>query len=98
MKRRVVLTPQAVRQFRRLAARDQSLIRRAMTEQLENDDATTETRNRFRLRRPSPFAEFELRVEALRVFYRIAGDEVQVVMIGRKRGNALVVNGERFIL
>ena len=69
-----------------------------MTTHLRDDDAMTETRNRFRLRRPSPVAEFELRVEDWRVFYRVVGDEVQVVMIGRKPRNVLIVDGKRFIL
>jgi hypothetical protein len=33
-----------------------------------------------------------------RVFYRVVGDEVQVVMIGRKQRNVLIVDGKRFIL
>ena len=43
-------------------------------------------------------AEFELRVQDMRVFYRVVGDEVQVVIIGRKRGSMLIVAGKRFIL
>lgn len=49
---------------------------------LGEDDATVEARNRFRLRRPSEFADFEFRVDDLRVFYRLAADQVQVVLIG----------------
>lgn len=98
MRRRVVLAPDAVRQFRRLRAADQSLLRSAMTTHLREEDATVETRIRFRLRRPSPVAEFELRVEDWRVFHRVVGNEVQVAMIGRKRRNVLIVDGKRFIL
>lgn len=47
---------------------------------------------------PSPFAEFELRVRDLRAFYRVLGDEIQVVLIGRKEGNELVIEGRRFVL
>jgi hypothetical protein len=65
---------------------------------LANEDATRETRNRFRLRRPSDVAEFELRIDDLRVFYRIVGKQVQVVLIGRKRGNSVVIDGRRFVL
>ena len=62
------------------------------------DDATVEARNRFRLRRLSEFADFELRVDDLPVFYRVAGERVEVVLIGRKKGNHLVIDGKRFTL
>jgi hypothetical protein len=69
-----------------------------MMTQLANADATIGTRNRFRLRRPSPFADFELRVDPWRIFYRVIGAEVRVAMIGRKRGNVVIVGGRRFVL
>ena len=69
-----------------------------MTAMLSVDDAAVQTRNRFRLRRASDFADFELRVENLRVYYRIAGDQVRVVLIGRKQGNRLVIDGKGFTL
>lgn len=69
-----------------------------MLASLGEDDATVEARNRFRLRRPSEFADFEFRVEDLRVFYRVAVDQVQVVLIGEKMGNHLVIDGKRFTL
>lgn len=69
-----------------------------MDKHLRESDPTRPTRNRFRLRRPSEHADFELRVRDLRVFYRVSGDQVQVAIIGRKQGNALVVEGRRFVL
>ena len=53
-------------------------------QQLGESDATQETRNRFRLRRPSSVAEYELRVRDWRVFYRVVDRTVQVALIGRK--------------
>jgi len=50
------------------------------------------------LRRPSEFAGFELRVDDLRVCYRVAGERVEVVLIGRKKGSQLVIDGKRFTL
>jgi mRNA-degrading endonuclease RelE of RelBE toxin-antitoxin system len=94
----VVLSPDAVRQFRRLRAADRAKVRDAMELSLANEDAFRETKNRFRLRRPSDVAEFELRVDDLRVFYRVVGTQVQVVLIGRKRGNSVVIDGKRFVL
>ena len=98
MKRRVVLSPDALRQLRRLRAVDRSLLRDAMEIHLEKADASQPTRRRFRLRRPASAADFELRVRDWRVFYRVEGREVRVVLIGRKRGNVLRVDGLRFAL
>lgn len=96
--REVVLSPDAVRQFRSLRAAGQRTLPNAMKAQLERADPARPTRNRFRLRRPSPHADFELRLGRLRVFYRILGDRVLVVLIGEKRGNRLLVEGSEFIL
>ena len=96
--RRVVLSPDAVRQLRALRAHDRSLVKEQLREQLGESDATQETRNRFRLRRPSRFADYELRIHDWRVFYRVVDDTVQVALIGRKRGNALMIDRKRFIL
>lgn len=98
MRRRVVLSPDAVRQYRALPARTQALLKDEMHAQLQQGDATEETRHRFRLRRPSTHADFELRVAEWRVFYRVEADEVRVVMIGRKVGSDLVVDRKRFTL
>ena len=98
MKLAIVLSPDALRQVRKLRAKDRSRLRDAMLASLGEDDATVEARNRFRLRRPSEFADFELRVDDLPVFYRVAGERVEVVLIGRKRGNHLVIDGKRFTL
>jgi len=43
-------------------------------------------------------ASFEFRVGELRVFYRIVGNEVRIVLIGRKKGNQLLIDGKRFTL
>ena len=69
-----------------------------MRRQLAETDATEETHQRFRLRRPSELAEFELRVGNWRAFYRVRGEKVQVVLIGEKRGERLFVDGKRFVL
>ena len=98
MKRAIVLSPGAVRQLKKLRAREQARLRQALIAAFGEDDATVETRNRFRLRRPSEFADFELRVDEMRVFYRVAGDQVQVILIGRKKGAHLLIDGKRFTL
>jgi mRNA-degrading endonuclease RelE of RelBE toxin-antitoxin system len=98
VKRAVFLAPAAHRQLAELQARERSTLRRALVRNLQNDDATLENRNRFRLRRASPHADYELRVGSLRAFYRVIADRVLVVLIGRKEGNALIIEGKRFVL
>jgi mRNA-degrading endonuclease RelE of RelBE toxin-antitoxin system len=94
----VELSPDAVRQLRALRAHDRRLVKDQMREQLGESDATQETRSRFRLRRPSRVADYELRIREWRVFYRVVAETVQVVLVGRKSGNFLIVDRKRFIL
>ncbi|HEX9636685.1 MAG TPA: hypothetical protein VGB99_04065 [Acidobacteriota bacterium] len=98
MKRDVTLSPDAVRQFRRLRASERATLKQVLREQLGEDDATMETKNRFRLRRPSPHADYELRVGALRAFFRVEGNAVRVLLIGKKRGNTILIDGRSFTL
>ena len=69
-----------------------------MAERLAQQDPTQEDRNRFPLRHPSRYAVYELRVEPWRVFYRVVEKEVEVTLIGRKKGNRLIIEGEEFEL
>jgi len=98
VKRDVTLSPDAVRQFRRLRASERATLKQVLREQLGEDDATMETKNRFRLRRPSPHADYELRVGALRAFFRVEGNAVRVLLIGKKRGNTILIDGRSFTL
>jgi len=98
VQRRVEFSPDAVRQLRVLRAHDRGLLKEQIREQLGESDATHETRNRFRLRRPSRVADYELRVRDWRVFYRVVDDTVQAVLIGRRSGNCLIIDRKRFIL
>jgi mRNA-degrading endonuclease RelE of RelBE toxin-antitoxin system len=95
---RVVLSPAAVRQYNKLPAAGRSLLKKVMRERLAVEDPTEENHNRFRLRRLSPHADFELRVDPWRVFYRVLEDRVIVELIGRKRGNVLLIEGKEFKL
>lgn len=65
---------------------------------LVDNDPTMETRNKFRLHRASDVADYELRLADLRVLYRIEEADVLITVIGRKRGNALIVKGKEYIL
>ena len=55
-----------------------------------------ETRNRKQLR-PNPLAPWELRVGSLRVFYEVdarESDLVNLLAIGMKKGNRLIIAGK----
>ena len=93
MKRAVKLGPAAVQHFKALGASERSRLKTAMQASLGQDDASVESKNRFRLRRPSGQFEFEFRDGDLRVFYRVDGGEVLIDAIGRKRGNQLLIGG-----
>jgi mRNA-degrading endonuclease RelE of RelBE toxin-antitoxin system len=76
-----------------------SLIREKIEDQLQFEP-NVETKNRKPLRQPAPFgAEWEIRFgpnNRFRVLYDIDEDkrEVQILAIGEKDGNRLLVGGE----
>jgi mRNA-degrading endonuclease RelE of RelBE toxin-antitoxin system len=80
-------------------AKYDSLIREKMVEQLLFEP-NVETTNRKPLRQPAPFAaQWEIRFgpdNRIRVLYDIDEEQrtVQIVAIGEKKGNRLIVGGE----
>lgn len=94
----VELTAIALRHYKALAQPDRSRLRTSLRIYLADGDPRVETRNRFRLRRASPHADFELRIEDLRVFYRVDAESrlVVVTLIGRKQGSKLIIEGQEF--
>lgn len=74
------------------------MIKEAIRGHLVERNPTETTRNKFRLRRVSPFADYELRVGDWRVFYRAEPGAVTVTLLGKKRGNVLIVEGEELSL
>ena len=94
----IVFSPAAVRQFKRLAAAARKVIKETIRERLLEQDPTEETRNRFRLRRISEHADYKLRVDPWRVFYRVRDKTVTVELIGQKKGNVLLIEGKEFKL
>lgn len=65
---------------------------------LQENDPAEESRAKFRLRRPSPYPEYELRLGDVRVFYRVRDEVADVVLIGHKRGDRLLIGGEEFAI
>jgi mRNA-degrading endonuclease RelE of RelBE toxin-antitoxin system len=94
----VIFSPDAARQLKKLGAADRSRLKDAIRASLAEDDATSVSRNRFPLRRPSEHAAFEFRAVKLRVFYRVIGNEVRITLVGRKRGEQLFIDGKRYSL
>lgn len=85
--------------LRSIDAKYDRLIREKMREQLQFEPSV-ETRNRKPLRPPAPFgAQWEIRFgpdNRFRVLYDIDEEQraVQIVAIGEKEGNRLIVGGE----
>lgn len=78
-----------------LTARQRAIVLNVIKVQLQYEPLR-ETRTRKQLR-PNPLAPWELRVGALRVFYEVDAREpdlVNVLAIGIKRGNRLIVAGK----
>jgi mRNA interferase RelE/StbE len=91
----ITITEEADRQFRSLPARDQRILEAAIKARLQHQP-TMHSKSIKRLR-PNPFAEFELRVGDLRVLYNnVEEEEVVLLIVGRKVGNKLIVEGEEF--
>jgi mRNA-degrading endonuclease RelE of RelBE toxin-antitoxin system len=91
---KITITDDADRQLRSLPVRDQRILEAAVLSRLEHQP-TTLTKAIKRLR-PNPLAEFELRAGDLRALYNVEGDEVVILIVGRKVGNKLIVEGEEF--
>src|SRR3954470_20832625 len=84
-------------------AKHDSLIRETIEEQLQFEPGV-ETKNRKPLRQPAPFAaQWEIRFgpdNRFRVLYDVNEEQraVQIVAIGEKQGNRLIVRGEEIDL
>jgi mRNA-degrading endonuclease RelE of RelBE toxin-antitoxin system len=91
---KITITEVAERQLRSLAVRQQRILEAAILSRLQNQP-TTPTRAIKRLR-PNSLAEFELRAGELRALYNVESDEVVILIVGRKVGNKLIVEGEEF--
>ncbi len=96
--RAVLLTHDAVGQFKELSQVAKPAIREAIRVHLIEGDPTQTTHNKFRLRRPSENADYELRIGNWRVFYRVDQQLAVVTLFGEKKGNFLIVEGEEIKL
>src|SRR5437868_11157114 len=93
--------PQAIEHFDLIDSKYHGLLRRTIKEQITHTPAE-ETRNRKPLDQPAPFeASWELRCgldNRFRVFYEVDAESqtVQVLAIGVKDRNRLLIGGEEY--
>jgi mRNA-degrading endonuclease RelE of RelBE toxin-antitoxin system len=90
----ITITQDAEQQFRNLPTREQRTLQAAIASRLQ-DQPTTVTKAVKKLR-PNPLAEYELRAGDLRALDNVEGDEVIILVIGRKVGNKLIVAGKEY--
>ena len=93
--------PEAIEHLDLIESKYHGLLRRTIKEQLTHKP-TSETRNRKPLDQPAPFgASWELRCgpdNRFRVFYEVdaAARQVQVLAIGVKDRNRVLIGGEEY--
>lgn len=91
---KISMTKEAESQWRSLSAREQSLLETAVQSRLVQQP-TTQT-NAIKKLRPNPLAQYELRAGNLRILYNVEGAEVILLIVGRKVGNKLIVQGTEY--
>ena len=97
----LAFAPEAIEHLDLIESKYHRLLRRTINEQLTHTPAE-ETRNRKPLDQPAPFgASWELRCgpdNRFRVFYEVdaAAHEVQILAIGVKERNRLLIGGEEY--
>jgi mRNA interferase RelE/StbE len=79
----IILSPEAVDDLRRLSAFDRAKVRDALEVHLRHDP-TKVSKSRIKRLRDLAHPQYRLRVDDLRVFYDIEGDQVQVLAIVEK--------------
>jgi len=93
---RVSITREAKGQLLGLSVREQRIIEDGIIARLL--DQPTIASKAVKALRINPLAGYELRLGDLRVFYKVEEEdsEILIVIVGRKVGNTLVVEGREF--
>ena len=81
----IILSPEAVDDLKRLSAFERAKVRDALETHLRHEPARV-SKSRIKRLRESTHPQYRLRVDDLRIFYDIEGDEVQVLAIVEKSG------------
>jgi mRNA-degrading endonuclease RelE of RelBE toxin-antitoxin system len=79
----IILSPEAVSDLRRLSAYDRAKVRDAIEVHLRHQP-TKVSKSRIKRLRELAHPQYRLRVDDLRVFYDVRGEEVQVLAIVAK--------------
>jgi len=93
----VILKESVIDDLRWFGKRDGRVLLREVKQRLSSDPLA-EARNMKKLR-PNPVAQRELRLFGkYRVLFNVdaTAQEVSVILVGEKRGNSLIVQGEEF--
>ena len=90
----MTIAEDAERQLRSLPKREQRILEAAIQSRLPHNPNTPS--KAIKRLRPNPLVEWELRAGDLRALYNVEGDEVVILIVGRKTGNKLIVEGEEF--
>lgn len=92
----LTITEDAQRQLRGLPVRQQRIVEDGVESRLAH--MPEQLSKTVKLLRPNPFAQYELRLENLRVLYNVDNDrqEVTILSVGEKVGNQLIVEGREF--
>jgi mRNA-degrading endonuclease RelE of RelBE toxin-antitoxin system len=90
----MIITPEAEEQLDALSAREQRLVETAIQASLAHQP--TNPSKAIKKLRANPCAAYELRVGDLRVLYNVEGNEVILILVGRKAGNKLLVKGVEY--
>ena len=93
MRFQVNFTPSADQDLKYLQVYEQRVVIVAIQSYLR-EDANVEDNRRKRLR-PNELAPWELRAGKYRIFYELRAAEVQVVAIGHKEHNELLIRGRK---
>jgi mRNA-degrading endonuclease RelE of RelBE toxin-antitoxin system len=96
MPHRIIITHEAKAQLPQLSARAQRIVDDGIVARLI--DQPTRLSRAVKQLRPNPLAAYELRLGDLRILYNVdqRNDEVTIVLLGRKVGNTLEVEGKEY--
>ena len=90
----IVVTALASMHLSALSAHDRKMVEEAIVARLMHQPGI-ETKAIKKLR-PNPLAQYELRAGAFRILYNIEAAVVTLLVVGRKVGNKLIVQGVEF--
>jgi mRNA interferase RelE/StbE len=80
MKYEILFAPEAVQDFKRLSARDRSIVKEAIEEHLRYEPQRT-SKSRIKKLRGMSRPQYRLRVSEIRVFYDVVERTVEVLAI-----------------